>query len=438
MKGNLQKTGTLVIITPMSRLTRFQHILDGIVLCLLLCILLVGDAQPVTQDIVEQIRLYTRQVEFDYVNWTLNALGSKLAQASIGTPFYFDSSERRLIVRSYLKVTERILQDEYSLSLVFSDPSVPDPETASTVLRKELESQYTRQKSLAPFAEAILQEQISTILAELDLTTGGQPIPPVLFHISPLPFHLVVSPRDHIEQLAAISLLPDLSVDRQVALESQVDQGMGVSSLVVPVGGIGSYPTMVMRTTAFTWLEDTIAHEWIHNWLTLRPLGMNYDTTPELRTMNETTASIAGGEISRLVLERFYPDLLAGVTVSPVNSKQVHKLAARTDFDFNKEMHVTRVHVDELLAQGKIKEAESYMEQRRQFFWDNGYPIRKLNQAYFAFYGAYADIPGGAAGEDPVGPAVRALRQRSHSLTEFLKTMAKLSSFQELLDLLAQ
>ncbi len=73
-------------------------------------------------------------------------------------------------------------------------------------------------------------------------------------------------------------------------------------------------------------------------------------------------------------------------------------------------MHTTRVHVDELLAAGKITEAETYMDQRRQVFWDNGYPIRKLNQAYFAFYGAYADVPGGAAGEDPVGPAVRALR----------------------------
>ena len=42
------------------------------------------------------------------------------------------------------------------------------------------------------------------------------------------------------------------------------------------------------------------------------------------------------------------------------------------------------------------------MEARREIFWQNGYAIRKLNQAYFAFYGAYADIPGGPAGEDPV------------------------------------
>ena len=80
-------------------------------------------------------------------------------------------------------------------------------------------------------------------------------------------------------------------------------------------------------------------------------------------------------------------------------------------FDFRAEMHQTRVTADRLLAEGKIDQAETYMELRRRFLWDNGYHIRKLNQAYFAFYGAYADQPGGAAGEDPVGAAVRLLRE---------------------------
>ncbi len=58
-------------------------------------------------------------------------------------------------------------------------------------------------------AEAVLQEQVSATLADLGLTTGGQPLPPVLFHISPLPYDLIISPRDKIEQDAAISLIPD-------------------------------------------------------------------------------------------------------------------------------------------------------------------------------------------------------------------------------------
>jgi hypothetical protein len=95
-------------------------------------------------------------------------------------------------------------------------------------------------------------------------------------------------------------------------------------------------------------------------------------------------------------------------------------------------MHETRVTADQLLVEGKIEKAETYMEQRRQFFWQNGYLLRKLNQAYFAFHGAYADVPGGAAGEDPVGPAVRTLREQSDSLADFINTIAGMTSFEEL------
>jgi hypothetical protein len=252
-----------------------------------------------------------------------------------------------------------------------------------------------------------------------------------------VPNALIVSPRNHIEQTANISVIPDLTTDQQNNLEQHVDKGLGISSLVVPIGGIGVYPTMIMRTANFPWVLDTISHEWTHNFLTLRPLGMLYSETPELRTMNETTASIVGNEVGRLVLERFYPELVtasrADFELAALNQiPAIPGFAPRADFDFRAEMHTTRVHADELLAAGKTKEAETYMEARRQIFWQNGYQIRKLNQAYFAFYGAYADTPGGAAGEDPVGPAVRALRAQSKSLADFLNTISWMTSFEQL------
>jgi hypothetical protein len=102
-------------------------------------------------------------------------------------------------------------------------------------------------------------------------------------------------------------------------------------------------------------------------------------------------------------------------------------------FDFNSEMRTTRVRVDDLLAAGNIQEAETYMEARRVFFRENGYLIRKLNQAYFAFYGAYADQPGGgAAGADPVGAAVRQLRAQSPSLGDFLNRISWMWSVDQL------
>ena len=98
-------------------------------------------------------------------------------------------------------------------------------------------------------------------------------------------------------------------------------------------------------------------------------------------------------------------------------------------------MHQTRVRADELLAAGKVEEAEAYMEERRQFFWDHGYQIRRLNQAYFAFYGAYNDSPGGGAGgRDPVGPAVRELRAHSDSLADFLRRLTWVMSLDDLLE----
>jgi hypothetical protein len=204
----------------------------------------------------------------------------------------------------------------------------------------------------------------------------------------------------------------------------------------VPIGGVGVYPTMVMETTDLNWTLDTIAHEWTHNYLNLRPLGLNYSTTPELRTMNETTASIVGGEVGKYVLQEYYPEMVPSAHSTNQVSLDVRLLPTdkldNPPFDFRAEMHATRVKADQLLAEGKIDEAEAYMEQRRQVFWKNGYLLRKLNQAYFAFHGAYADIPGGAAGEDPVGPAVRALRAQSPSLADFINTIAWMTSFQQL------
>jgi hypothetical protein len=78
------------------------------------------------------------------------------------------------------------------------------------------------------------------------------------------------------------------------------------------------------------------------------------------------------------------------------------------------------------------------MEARRQIFWENGFLIRKLNQAFFAFNGAYADVPGGAAGEDPVGPAVRTLREQSASLKDFINTIGRMTSFKQLQESIQQ
>ena len=99
------------------------------------------------------------------------------------------------------------------------------------------------------------------------------------------------------------------------------------------------------------------------------------------------------------------------------------------------EMRGTRLKVDEMLADGRVEEAEAYMEERRRLFVENGYPIRKLNQAYFAFYGTYADLP---AAISPIGDQVKQFRELVPELGEFIRVVSDISSYEEFLSTLEE
>lgn len=399
-----------------------------------IAVFLLGGAVLAPMGTTERVWHFTYPVEFDFTSWTLRALAVKSSQAASGLAARMPETDQSRMVRAVIELQRAIILNEDQIEQIYANPDVKDPATASAAARDELRKLQAQLAVAGPVSESVLQDQVSAILETLGLTLAGQPIPPVLYHVTPLPYALIVSPRDAIRQDANISLIADLNLDQMVELEQAVENGLGVSALVVPVGGIGVYPTMVMRTTHLPYLAEVVAHEWTHNYLTLRPLGFNYDTSPELRTMNETAASISGVEVSELVMKRFYPELVPPPTPAPSASQGTTPRPAEEPpvFNYRAEMHETRVTVDQLLKEGKIEQAEAYMEARRRVFWDNGYQIRRLNQAYFAFYGAYADQPGGAAGEDPVGPAVRALRAQSDSLAGFLNRIAWMTSFDQL------
>jgi hypothetical protein len=393
---------------------------------------------------LEGIRIHTRIIEFDFIDWTLDALALKSTQGAVSAPRYMGVEQQRKVVFEYLRLVRWVNLTAAEIERVYADPNVTEPERAAADLNEQLRIIRGMEESLKPLAESVLQYQVSTVLADMNLTVAGQPIPPVLYHVTRLPNAMIVSPRMAIRQEANISLMADLPPEEIVRLEAQVEQDQELSALVVPVGGVGTYPTMVMSTTDLPWLVEIIAHEWIHNYLTLRPVGALYMASGEMRTINETTANLAGKEIGQAVLERYYPELAPPppppaepaadfqeeTAAIPIPEPEPEDLAV---FSFRREMHVTRLQVDELLEAGEVEQAETYMEERRRVFWEQGYRIRRLNQAYFAFYGAYNDVPGGGAGgSDPIGPAVVALRRQSSSLADFLNRIAWVTSFQAL------
>jgi len=186
---------------------------------------------------------------------------------------------------------------------------------------------------------------------------------------------------------------------------------------------------MVIDNASLPWILNTIAHEWTHNYLAFRPLGWHYFDDNDTVTLNETVASIVGDEIGGKVLKRYYPDQVPPrKRPSEVRPLHIPELAPPR-FDFNREMRRVRLRVDELLAQGRVAEAEAFMEEQRRRFVAHGYALRKLNQAYFAFHGSYATAPSAV---DPIGPKMTRLRRASPSLRAFLETASRFTSVEDL------
>lgn len=388
------------------------------------------------RDFKDQLRGITSTVEFDYGSWIMDALNVKVGQFSTGASHYLAGDQRSNLVREYFATVHEMHRLEYELERIISDPALSDPQHASIPIRQALQETQHQHANLQPMAESILQEQVAVVLADLGLAIAGMPVPPLAFHFSDTPNALVVSPRSIIRQDANIDLIAEFDLDERIAIEETIDKQLDVSTLVVRTGGIGVYPTMVLDSSSQGWIVETIVHEWVHNYLTWHPLGLNYNTSADLRTINETVATIMGKEIGRLVLLRYYPELVPADMPAVTNSES--SPVTEDVFDFHAAMRETRVTVDDFLAHGQIEIAEEYMRARRIVFWEQGYMIRKLNQAYFAFHGAYAAHPGGgAAGADPVGAAVRELWESIHDPGKFLKTVAWINDPDDLFRLVA-
>ncbi len=433
----------------MNRINNLNYIITTLLISLILIMPIRGAVVDQT-DQLEQIRAYSRIYEFDYVSWTVSALGRKLLQSTLKVNQYLPQPEKRELILEYLNLRNEVTALQEDLAKLLSDPNQENREQRESSLRAELNEKNTLRTDLAPFVEQTLQDQLNSALVDLDLAIGGQLVPPVLYKSEPDSYALIVSPRDEILQVGNLMLVRGLSLDEIIRLEEDIEKDLNLSALVVGIGGVGLYPSMIIETGNLDWLLHVVSHEWTHNYLTIRPLGMVYGASPELRTINETIADLSADDIQRKTFELYYPEYLPAEPDPPSgDNPPTEETGAEPDpiqewvFDFREEMHITRLEVDRLLADGKIEEAESYMEIRRVYFWENGYLIRRLNQAYFAFHGSYAAEPGGAAGEEGVdlGAELRELKQSASSYREFMRLVAwkwRLDQFQDLFDSVQQ
>jgi hypothetical protein len=405
---------------------------------LIVFLLVLGNGEVRDVSLQARVTALARPDLFDYVSWEVHALWGKAGQQLFGVEPYLPDQAQHDQVIDYLQRLSDLQDVEAEIERLYTDPTVSDPVTASASLRAQRDRLRDALAADQPLVESIIEAQVSAVLVDGGFDTLGQVLPPVSMHFSELPMTLVVSPRDRIEFAAQLELNP-LTVDQSEALESTIDTRLNVSSLVVPLGGLSLYPSMIIEPEArdlpskVARAFEVTAHEWSHHYLIFFPLGFEYDLRPETRIINETTATFFGHEIAQQVMQRYYPDLPTPVYPSFLNPPAPPANSGGAPmFDFAAEMNTTRTHVDELLAAGKIDEAEAYMEARRRVFVANGYAIRKLNQAYFAFYGGYQDEPG-AGGTDPTGPAIEEMRLLSPDLRAWLQTMRGITTRDQLL-----
>ena len=413
--------------------TRTRHFLRRALL-MLVCFsavgLVLGPEWPAFQRPADQIRAIVATQEFDFLVYELDVLALKGEAALVEGDGYLDEASRKQIVLDFVALIGQISRLEGQINLIFTDPAITDPAAASAELQEELAEARAAAERIQPIAEATLEEQVAAVLADEGFAILDNVWPPVQAHVTPLPYVLIVSPRNAIQVDHNFALAAGLPVSEQERIENDVYADVDMSALIVPIGGLGIFPSMVLERADLAWLANTFAHEWAHHWLSLQPLGIRYGSTPEMRTINETVASILGDTVGTLVIERYYPELVPPppAPAAPPAEEDDGSTSPPPSFNFREEMRLTRLEVDRLLALGQIDEAEAYMAAQRQIFWDNGYRIRKLNQAYFAFYGSYADAAG-ARGEDPIGPTILSVWQKSDSLAQFMRQMGQVTSF---------
>lgn len=393
-----------------------------VVLVLLSLCLLGGSCAP-APDFDGSLKSIVKPYQFSIARWELKAIPEELF-SSKGEGFEDEVS----VVFDYFSLVEQIKGLESEIAATNAGNKAGD----AAPLEAELDRLRAQKAALTDDVERIIAQQIREVLAEQGIYNPldnfiklKASFPPLIFELEPPPYLLVVSPKDRIESMREVHLQQEMSVEAMESIEEQVD-GLGVSSLVVGLGGLGTYPPFVMDNASLHFTIETATHEWLHQYLAFKPLGFLYllDSTGisrnyDIATMNETVVDIVSKEIGNIVVQKYYP----AYENSPPSP------AEEPEFDFNREMREIRRAVDSYLACGEISQAEEFMEEKRQYLASEGYYIRKLNQAYFAFHGTYADSPTSIS---PIGAELKQLREQSTSLKAFLDTAAAMTSRQDL------
>ena len=93
--------------------------------------LLLNFSGPRPADEQDRARAYTRDLEFEYLSWMLDATRVKAQAGAAGIPAYLDHAARTVVVSDYLQVTDKIIRAEDALNRIYADPGITDKDAAA-------------------------------------------------------------------------------------------------------------------------------------------------------------------------------------------------------------------------------------------------------------------------------------------------------------------
>ncbi len=292
----------------------------------------------------------------------------------------------------------------------------------------------TERDALENRVERIVEGRIDRVLRELGLNARlpvpGTAFPPVDIELAISPRVVVTSPRHVVERESTELLRPDITLEAAIAIEDGIEAARPAhAALVVGSGGVATYPAIVSDRTSYAGVLSTAAHEWVHHYLAFYPLGFRYNASGDLRTINETVADLVGREVAGVVLDRW------GDPTRPAGAPPAPPPEVGPALDRTVVLRDLRLEVDALLQDGRIEDAERRMEEVRLHLQEAGIEIRRINQAYFAWFGTYAARPDAT---DPLGGYLREIMVRSGSLPAFLENVRGVGSRADVIEALVE
>ncbi len=288
------------------------------------------------RDFDNRLSSIVKPYRFSIMKWELRAIPHEANQWIFGRHERID--DEIYVVTEYFSSTERIKTLKSEIDAINADNREGD----LVSLEAELNRLQERKMALEGTVERIIRKQIRETLAQQGIFNPIDKyislrvsFPPVNFKLEKPPYLLVISPRERIESIREITLQPGISLEEIEDIEAKVNK-LGVSSLVVGLGGCATYPSFVTNEASLRFTIDTATEEWLHQYLVFKPLGFLYslDLTGvrrnyDIATMNETLASMVSKEISSIVREKYYPQYENGAN---------QNRAGKSGFDFNREM----------------------------------------------------------------------------------------------------